>query len=58
MKFVLIAVVVLPSVSLAVCAQPASLGSLSRAPDIRIPKRFPPDVQDCVQMPFLQCSGG
>jgi hypothetical protein len=57
MKIVVIATVVLFSVSLAGCAQPASLGSLSRAPDAR-PKRSPPDVQDCVHVPFPQCSGG
>jgi PBP1b-binding outer membrane lipoprotein LpoB len=58
MKFAVIAAVVLSSVSLAGCAQPASLGSLSRAPDVRIPKRPPPNVQDCVHVPFPQCSGG
>jgi PBP1b-binding outer membrane lipoprotein LpoB len=58
MKFVVIAAVVLVSVSLVGCAQPASLGSLSRAPDVRIPKRSPPNVQDCVHVPFPQCSGG
>jgi hypothetical protein len=58
MKFVVIAAVVLSSVSLVGCAQPASLGSLSRAPDIRIPKRPPTPEQDCVRVPFPQCSGG
>jgi hypothetical protein len=58
MKFVVIAAVVLFSASLIGCVQPASLGSLSRAPDARIPKRSPPDVQDCVRVPFPQCSGG
>jgi hypothetical protein len=54
MKSVVIAVAVLFSASLAGCAQPPSLGSLSRAPDVRIPKRSPPDVR----VPFPQCSGG
>lgn len=58
MKFVVIAAVVLFSVSLVGCAQPASLGSLSRAPDVRIPKRSPAPEQDCVHVPFPQCSGG
>jgi hypothetical protein len=58
MKFVVIAAAVLFSVSLVGCAQPPSLGSLSRAPDARIPKRSPPNVQDCVHVPFPQCSGG
>jgi hypothetical protein len=58
MRFVVIAAAVLLSASLAGCAQPASLGSLSRAPDVRIPKRSQPDVQDCVRVPFPQCSGG
>jgi hypothetical protein len=58
MKFVVIAAAVLFSVSLVGCAQPPSLGSLSRAPDPRIPKRSPPNVQDCVHVPFPQCSGG
>jgi hypothetical protein len=58
MKSVVIAAVVLFSVSLAGCAQPASLGSLSHSPDARIPKRPPPNVQDCVHVPFPQCSGG
>jgi hypothetical protein len=43
---------------LAGCGQTASLGSLSRAPDARIPKRFPAELQDCVHVPFPQCSGG
>jgi hypothetical protein len=58
MKIVVIATAVLFSVSLAGCAQLPSLGSLSRAPDARIPKRPPPNVQDCVHVPFPQCSGG
>jgi hypothetical protein len=58
MKSVVIAVAVLLSVSLVGCAQPPSLGSLSRAPDARIPQRSPPPVQDCVHVPFPQCSGG
>jgi len=58
MKFVLIAAVVLSSVSLVGCGQTASLGSLSRTPDMRVPKRSPPDVQDCVRVPFPQCSDG
>jgi hypothetical protein len=58
MKFVVIAAAVLFSASLAGCAQPASLGSLSRAPDVRIPQRSPPNVQDCVHVLFPQCSGG
>jgi hypothetical protein len=58
MKSVVITAVVLSSISLAGCAQPASLGSASRAPDIRIPKRSPPDLQDCVHVPFPQCTGG
>ena len=58
MKFVVVAAVVLFSGSLASCAQPPSLGSLSRAPDVRIPKRSPAPEQDCVHVPFPQCSGG
>jgi hypothetical protein len=58
MRFVVIAAVVLFSVSLVGCAQPPSLGSLSRAPDPRIPKRSPPNLQDCVRVPFPQCTGG
>ena len=58
MKFAVFATVVLLSVSLVGCAQPPSLGSLSRAPDPRIPKRSSPDVQDCVHVLFPQCSGG
>ncbi len=57
MKFVVIAAVVLSFIALVGCAQTASLGSASRAPDTRVPKRFPPDVQDCMRVPFPQCSG-
>jgi hypothetical protein len=45
------------SISLAGCFETTSLGSASRAPDTRIPTH-PPDVQDCVRVPFPQCSGG
>ncbi len=58
MKFVVVATVVLFSASLVGCAQPPSLGSLSRAPDPRIPKRSPQPEKDCVHVPFPQCSGG
>ena len=58
MKFVVIAAVVLSSISLAGCFETASLGSLSRAPDTRTPKRSTPEIQDCVRVPFPQCSGG
>jgi hypothetical protein len=58
MKSVVIAAVVLFSTSLVGCAQPGSLGSASRAPDIRTPKRPPSVEQDCVHLPFPQCSGG
>jgi hypothetical protein len=56
MKFVVIAAVVLSSVSLAGCFETASLGSLSRAPNS--PKHSTPDIQDCIHVPFPQCGGG
>jgi hypothetical protein len=45
MKFAVVAAVVRVSVSLVGCAQPPSLGSLSRTPDARIPKRSTPEIQ-------------
>jgi hypothetical protein len=50
MKPVFIVVVVLSFVSLAGCS--------GRAPDSMIPKRFPQVEQDCIHVPFPQCSGG
>lgn len=57
MRFVIIAAVVLSSISLAGCFETTSLGSAGGARDSLSSKR-PPLVQDCVRMPFPQCSGG
>jgi hypothetical protein len=58
MKFVVITTIVLFSAALAGCGQSATLGSLNRDPDTHILKRSPPPVEDCVHVPFPQCSGG
>jgi len=58
MKFMVIATVALSLIPLAGCFETPSLGSLSRTPDTRAPKRSTPEIQDCVRVPFPQCSGG
>jgi hypothetical protein len=55
MKLIVIAAVVLSSISLAGCFGTPTYGSVGRAPDTPLAKRFPPD---CVRVPFPQCSGG
>jgi hypothetical protein len=57
MRFVVIAGVVLSSVSLAGCFEATGFGSLGRVPDTRMPKRSSLAIQDCVRVPFPQCGG-
>jgi hypothetical protein len=56
-RLVVIADVILSSISLAGCFEATGFGSLGRVPDTRMPKRSSPVIQDCVHVPFPQCSG-
>jgi hypothetical protein len=58
MKFVVIAAIVLSSISLAGCFFETTSHGSAGAPGSQIPKRSPPEIQDCVRVPFPQCSGG
>jgi hypothetical protein len=55
MKFVVIAAIILSSISLAGCLGTPTYGSVGRVPDSPIAKR--PPLEDCVHLPFPQCSG-
>jgi hypothetical protein len=58
MKFVVITVIGLSIIPLAGCLEATSYGSAGRAPDNPTLKRVPLPEQDCIRVPFPQCSGG
>jgi hypothetical protein len=58
MKFVVITVIGLSFIPLAGCLEATSYGSAGRAPDSPTLKRSPLPQQDCIRVPFPQCSGG
>ena len=58
MKFVVITVIGLSLIPLAGCFETTSYGSAGRAPDSLTLKRSSPPEQDCLRVPFPQCSGG
>jgi hypothetical protein len=58
MKFVVITVIGLSLIPLAGCLETTSYGSADRVPDSPTLKRSPLPEQDCVRVPFPQCSDG
>ena len=61
MKFnvvTIITIIGLSLIPLAGCLEATGYGSADRAPDSSVPKRAPLPEQDCVHVPFPQCSGG
>jgi hypothetical protein len=59
MKFTnIITLIGLSFIPLAGCLETTSYGSAGRAPDSPTLKRSPVPEQDCIRVPFPQCSGG
>jgi hypothetical protein len=56
--FTIITVIGLSFIPLAGCVEATSYGSVGRAPDSPTLTRVPLPEQECIRVPFPQCSGG